>query len=106
MSVQKMGGKYFGVADTTFRLLANLSRPIAMALADGVNPGIADDEAGVVVRKMIRRFEARREFEKRRGSMETMIPVAMSSLESAYPEIRKNWKDIESILSKEQKHKD
>ncbi|KAF8360963.1 hypothetical protein PRIPAC_87886 [Pristionchus pacificus] len=89
--------------DAAFRLVADHVRAASVALTDGARPSGAD--AGFVVRKMIRRaaWRATSQLAAPRHSLAALVPVVVGSLESAYPELRKEKELIEKMIENEEK---
>ncbi|CAJ0576471.1 unnamed protein product, partial [Mesorhabditis spiculigera] len=85
----------------SYRIVADHLRAISIAIADGANPDTA--EAGRLVRLLIRRaMLSGGRLGMPRGALESVIPVVVSTLEDAYPDLASHANWIQGILSKEE----
>ncbi|GMT17065.1 hypothetical protein PFISCL1PPCAC_8362 [Pristionchus fissidentatus] len=89
--------------DAAFRLVADHARAVSVALADGARP--AGENAGFVVRKMVRRaaWHAVTRLGVPRHALRELVPVVVRSLESAYPELMREKEMIEKTVENEEK---
>ncbi|VDL81289.1 unnamed protein product, partial [Nippostrongylus brasiliensis] len=99
----KVGSDDCGEHDASYRILADHMRGVVVSLADGVEPGACD--AGFVIRKMLRRsfWHAVSRLGIDRHACAALVPVVVSSLKQAYPELRHHEESAAKCVAEEER---
>lgn len=98
----KIGTADVGEIDTAYRILADHTRMLCIAIADGLFPDSFD--AGHILQKIIRRsaYIANRVMKTPPGVLSSSIPYVAETLDF-FPEVGSHVKEIEKIVSEEEK---
>lgn len=98
----KLGSDDLLGKDTAYRVIADHLRTVSIALGDGVKP--AGTGRGFIVRKMLRRaaLASTEILQMDRNCLNEISTVVIDNLQSAYPELMENRKDILKIIDKEE----
>ncbi|XP_054710043.1 LOW QUALITY PROTEIN: alanine--tRNA ligase, cytoplasmic-like [Uloborus diversus] len=98
----KVGREDRDEIDTAYRIIADHSRMLCIAISDGLFPDAHD--AGHVLRKIIRRaaYTANRTMKARPGVLSSLVPYVAETLDF-FPEVEKHVNEIVDIVNEEEK---
>ncbi|XP_054710040.1 alanine--tRNA ligase, cytoplasmic-like [Uloborus diversus] len=98
----KVGREDRDEIDTAYRIIADHSRMLCIAISDGLFPDAHD--AGHVLRKIIRRaaYTANRTMKARPGLLSSLVPYVAETLDF-FPEVEKHVNEIVDIVNEEEK---
>ena len=88
--------------DIAFRVIADHIRCLTFAITDGAVPG--NDGRGYVLRRILRRAVrfGRQQLALREPFLHQLVPVIVSSMSDAFPELAKNPKRVADIIEDEE----
>ncbi len=89
--------------DIAFRVIADHIRCLTFALTDGAVPG--NDGRGYVLRRILRRAVrfGRQYLELREPFLHQLVPVIVSTMSDAFPELNKNPAGVAGIIEEEER---
>ncbi|MEO6434845.1 MAG: alanine--tRNA ligase [Tepidisphaeraceae bacterium] len=89
-------------SDIAFRVIADHIRALTFALTDGAVP--SNEGRGYVLRRILRRAVrfGRQQLELREPFMHTLVPVIVDAMGDAFPELRKNPKQVQELIKDEE----
>ena len=90
-------------ADIAFRVIADHIRCLTFALTDGAVPG--NDGRGYVLRRILRRAVrfGRQNLQLREPFLHQLVPVIVSTMSDAFPELAKNPAHVAAIIEDEER---
>ena len=101
MSGHKYTGQLGNKTDNAFRVIADHSRTLVMAITDGATP--SNEGRGYVIRRILRRA-ARfgRELDLHEPFLHKLVPVVVEVLGDAFPEIRERAEHVATVIESEE----
>ncbi len=103
--IAKKSGKKYGINekdDIAMRVIADHLRAVSFAIADGQLP--SNNKAGYVIRRILRRAVryAYTFLNQKEPFINTLVPVLISTMGDAYPELIQQQQIIEKIITEEE----
>lgn len=103
--IAKKSGKKYGINekdDIAMRVIADHLRAVSFAIADGQLP--SNNKAGYVIRRILRRAVryAYTFLNQKEPFINTLVPILISTMGDAYPELIQQQQIIEKIITEEE----